>query len=679
MKLSKNRKELLFVFFLLLLTSCFFHLNKINEFPLYTHAWAQADRYAIALGFLDNQFNLFYPQTFVLNTQFPGDFLVAGNSGITSVDFPIHEIIVAGFMKLFHTQEPWIFRIYELLISVIGFLYLFRISRLFNINFLGSIFITLFAALSPVWVYYQAGFIPGITSISFSIIGLYYYFSCRINVSTKLLPVAFIFLTIAAASRTTFIIPLLTISGIEVLQFIQKKKFEFKSATLIIGSFIFIASYYFWNVHLRNLHGSLFLNELKPANSITEFIEILENVQSRWLLQYMSIMQYCVLAGLIILFIILSIKKNQTSNSSVSYLKLFLLIDFWGCVCFFFAMMQQFSNHDYYFIDTFYLPIFLLLIALFSRVQNAIQKIPMYIQISTLIICVSLMMEESYATQIDKRITGQWDKTASLVYDYDKLDKKLDSIGISRNAKILVLDAVAPNIPFIQMKRKGFVVVTTSKENLQNAIHFPFNYIAIQDNWFMNDIYPNYPEIIDLLNKKADLGAVSIYTLRDTSIQTSLFDFLELNKKTSVIHEECTFESTLKSEWEHTEKSDSVVLEGQFSGIVLAKNEYGLTFRTKPSTLFTYIDRTLFLSADVFKPELSPKCKIVVSIDAPGKNLFFQEIPLTMLSSIKSSWKKTQALINIPKTSIPNSTLTVYFWNKGRNYLHIDNMEIYVN
>jgi hypothetical protein len=50
-----------------------------------------------------------------------------------------------------------------------------------------------------------------------------------------------------------------------------------------------------------------------------------------------------------------------------------------------------------------------------------------------------------------------------------------------------------------------------------------------------------------------------------------------------------------------------------------------------------------------------------------------------MLSSIKSSWKKTQALINIPKTSIPNSTLTVYFWNKGRNYLHIDNMEIYVN
>jgi hypothetical protein len=206
MKLSMNRKEILVVFFLLLIIGCFFHLNKINEFPLYTHAWAQADRYAIALGFLDNHFNLFYPQTFVLNTQFPGDFLIAGNTGITSVDFPIHEYVIAGIMQLLQSNEPWIFRLYELLFSVIGMLYLFRISRLFAIHFIGSLFITLFAALSPIWVYYQAGFIPGVTSLSCAIIGLFYYFNYRVNTSTKLIPIAFIFLTIASASRTTFII-----------------------------------------------------------------------------------------------------------------------------------------------------------------------------------------------------------------------------------------------------------------------------------------------------------------------------------------------------------------------------------------------------------------------------------------------------------------------------------------
>jgi hypothetical protein len=676
MKLSMNRKEILVVFFLLLIIGCFFHLNKINEFPLYTHAWAQADRYAIALGFLDNHFNLFYPQTFVLNTQFPGDFLIAGNTGITSVDFPIHEYVIAGIMQLLQSHEPWIFRLYELLFSVIGMLYLFRISRLFAIHFIGSLFITLFAALSPIWVYYQAGFIPGVTSLSCAIIGLFYYFNFRVNASTKLLPIAFIFLTIASASRTTFIIPLLSISGIEILRMIQRKKINLKLIVLILCSFSFIAGYFLWNIHLRELHGSLFLNELKPAKSITEFIEILDNVKSRWQLHFMSIMQYSVLAGLIILFIISYIKKN--SNSSISFLNLFLLIDFIGCLCFFFAMMQQFSNHDYYFIDTFYLPLYLFMIAMFSRIQKTLLKIPFYIQVSTLIVCVFIMVEETYATQIDKRITGNWDKTASLVYDYDNLDVKLDSLGIPRNAKILVLDAVAPNIPLIKMQRKGFVVVTTSKENLENALHFPFNYIAIQDNWFMNDIYSNYPEIIDWLERKVDLGALSIYTIRKTPVQTSLFEFLDLNKKTLVIDEICTYENPLNSEWEHTEKSDSIVFQGTFSGILSAKNEYGLTYRTKPCPLFSDSDRTLFLSVDVLNPELAPDCRIAVSIDIPGKNVYFREIPLSLLSSSKATWKKTQALINIPKTSIPSNTLTVYFWNKGRNNLQMDNMLVSV-
>ena len=678
MRLSKNRKELLVIIFLLLITACFFHLNKINEFPLYTHAWAQADRYAIALGFLNNQFNLFYPQTFVLNTQFPGDFLVAGNSGITSVDFPIHEYLIAGIMQLLQTNEPWIFRLYELLFSVFGILYLFRISKLFSINFIGSLFIALFAALSPIWVYYQAGFIPSVTSLSCAIIGMFYYFDYRINRTNNLLPLAFIFLTIACASRTTFIIPLLTISGMELLRIFQVRKFEIKSIALIFCSFSFIAGYYFWNIHLRNLHGSLFLNELKPATSYTEFIEILENVQSRWLFHYMSIMQYCVLAGLIILFILSFFNKNSINNSSISYLKLFLIIDFLGCIFFFFAMMQQFSNHDYYFIDTFYLPLLIFLIAVFSSVQKTLQKIPKYIQISSLIICVCIMVEEAYATQFEKRVTGNWDKTASLVYDYDKLNVKLDSIGIPRVAKILVLDAVAPNIPLIKMKRKGFVVVTTSKENLQNALNFSFNYIAIQDNWFMNDIYPNYPEIIDLLDKKTDLGAVSFYTLRKAPLQTSLFEFLNLDEKSLVIDEICTYENPLKSEWEHTEKTDSIVFQGTYSGILEAANEYGLTYRTKPTPLFSDTDRTLFLSVDVLNPELSPDCRIAVSIDIPGKNLYFREIALSLLSSAKTTWKKTQALINLPKSSLPNCTLTVYVWNKGRNKINIDNMEVKV-
>ena len=118
---TMKKKELFIVFSLLLGLGLFFHGDKINEFPLYTHAWAQADRYAIALGFLENNFNLFYPQTFVLNTQFPHDFLIAGATGITSVDLPIHEYLVAGIMNIIDTRAPWVFRVYELFFSCIGY------------------------------------------------------------------------------------------------------------------------------------------------------------------------------------------------------------------------------------------------------------------------------------------------------------------------------------------------------------------------------------------------------------------------------------------------------------------------------------------------------------------------------------------------------------------------------
>jgi hypothetical protein len=194
----------------------------------------------------------------------------------------------------------------------------------------------------------------------------------------------------------------------------------------------------------------------------------------------------------------------------------------------------------------------------------------------------------------------------------------------------------------------------------------------------MNDIYPNFPEIIDLLDKKADLGAVSIYSLRETPIQTSLFDFLKLSEKSLFIDEICNYEKPLKSEWEHTEKTDSIVFQGIFSGFLDASNEYGLTYRGKPSPLFLDSDRTLFMSVDVLNPELSPECRIAVSIDIPGKNKYYRELPLNILSSSKSSWKKTETLFIIPKLSVPNSTLTVYFWNKGRNKMYIDNMEVKV-
>ncbi|MFN4122773.1 MAG: hypothetical protein ACK4GL_05635 [Flavobacteriales bacterium] len=51
MSISKTYKDV-FVALILLFAGWYLHFPWLNEFPAHIHAWAQADRYAIALGFL---------------------------------------------------------------------------------------------------------------------------------------------------------------------------------------------------------------------------------------------------------------------------------------------------------------------------------------------------------------------------------------------------------------------------------------------------------------------------------------------------------------------------------------------------------------------------------------------------------------------------------------------------
>jgi len=59
---------------LLVFFAIYFHWGHFSDFPNFTHAWAQADHYALAIGFTQNGLDFFHPQTFVLNHQFPGGF-----------------------------------------------------------------------------------------------------------------------------------------------------------------------------------------------------------------------------------------------------------------------------------------------------------------------------------------------------------------------------------------------------------------------------------------------------------------------------------------------------------------------------------------------------------------------------------------------------------------------------
>ena len=230
---------------ILFIVAFVFHFKTINEFPQYKHCWAQCDRYALALGFIDNGEDLFHPQTFVYNNQFPDDFETIKNNTITSVDFPIHDYIVSFLMRLFHTTSPWIFKLYTLLYSLTGLFYLYRLTTLFTQSFTKQLLVVLFALSSPTLLYYQAGFLPTIPSLANGFISLYFFFNYLKTNNAKDFKWSILFITIATLARLPFAMVLVALCSFEFLQLLKYKKIQLFKVVSISLSLISIGCYYY--------------------------------------------------------------------------------------------------------------------------------------------------------------------------------------------------------------------------------------------------------------------------------------------------------------------------------------------------------------------------------------------------------------------------------------------------
>ena len=58
MNLKKKQNSI--VFLSLIVLAFVFQFKYLNEFPSFIHAWSQSDRYAIAIGFINNNFDFFF-------------------------------------------------------------------------------------------------------------------------------------------------------------------------------------------------------------------------------------------------------------------------------------------------------------------------------------------------------------------------------------------------------------------------------------------------------------------------------------------------------------------------------------------------------------------------------------------------------------------------------------------
>lgn len=487
----------LVIILVIILLGILFQRNYINEPPSYRHTWALADHYSLALRFTENGMNFFEPETYVLNHQFPHEMRIPAKESITAVDFPLHSFIPAGLMKLLNTNDPWVFRGYIILYSFVGLFFLFRLSFLISGDFYKSMLIVIFAATSPVFAYYQGSFLPTVPSWANAVIGMCFYTLYRKRKKPFDFWWTILFLTLAALSRTTFVIPLLAVLGWELVLILKNKSlWKYKLIPVTLSALI-IAGYFLYNSYLTSNYGSIFLNHLMPAKNPDQFSKVWNAISERWLVEYFSVYHYIAFGLILILYFYSKFKEKEKEKTTPGITGPLLLM-FVGCILFAVAMWMQFEHHEYYFLDTFFLPILLLLILLLNYITISRSVGLKFLLVAVISVPLIWNAEKS---QGEKNVIQDWNRASRSVVNYKNSEEFLNEAGVSKTDRILVVGTQAPNVPFFLMKRKGYAIIYPSRDWVEQAMAWDFDYVMSEKEFFQQDILAHFPEFLTKFNQ----------------------------------------------------------------------------------------------------------------------------------------------------------------------------------
>lgn len=520
---------------LIVLVGVFVALPEINRFPAYIHAWSQSDWYSMAIGFQNNGYDFFHPETLVMNKQFPGGWMVDDGTAVTSVDFPVHVYIVSLLMRLFGSSAPWVFRVWTLTVSLFGLCCLYLVCERITFSVLKSLMVTFFALFSPLYLYYFDSFLPTVPAMSFVFAGVLMYVVYLGSGKSRDWYLTIAFLTLSALMRTSQVVPLVAVFCSEVLRWILKRRdsvFNSRFLITLLLSVVAISGYLMWNAHLRNQYGSLFLNNLKPPRSWTDVCNVFDIIGERWKFRYFSAIQHWTVVVTMALVALTLLLKNSLLNRFQDFkpsptvekskslrfdFLLFVLIYCLGELLFFVAMMRQYRDHDYYFLDSLFVPIillFLLIVSYLPTIKGLLKVVPFVLVV---LLCGSMWNAAKHGNL--ERQKG-YDRARQCALAFEDSGEWLDEMGVSRDAKILTLFSYPQNTPFLEMGRCGYSVMWFGRDMIEASLGFNYDYIIVEDSIFKRN-YSKAEFVLSRLERVAGNGKISLYLLCDSVVNNS--------------------------------------------------------------------------------------------------------------------------------------------------------------
>lgn len=649
--LKSTPKSVFLLWIILLLGSVYLFRGSMDTYPAYLHAWTQSDRLAIAQNFQNNGFDFFHPATFNLLTK----------DGVTQVDFPIHDYAVAVIGHILNTNLVSTFRWYNLIWSLIGFTFLFLATLRLNPNPLRGIFLTIFIATLPFYVYYQNGFLPSTTAIATLFMGLYFLIRGIQNKNYLNFILSALFVGLSALCRSPFLFQLLAFGGVIVMLQFRKRKF---TASTILPFFImglFFVAYYLYNRALSIEYGSMFLQEFLNLRSFSELFQVVEQSLDRWSDQLLSPFHAIVLLSIFIAAMVQF--KNAKPSKHLTAIGLLVVFSILTSSLFFILMGRQFVDHDYYYLSVF-IPI-LTYSLLFANQYLTIDR-RYYTPIAT--VCgIFIFYFYSQSQQVlTNRYTPDWDDRIEYAYGvYERAEKDIKSWGIHDTDTLTILEANSTNIPFTIWNKRGYTSLNSKAELVDSILKFPKTYVVMIDSFFRLDTYRDYPHLIDRLKLEHTNGEISFYT--DHPNKPSSKDFFDHHIFST--HIDFEQQSAISEQYSGYKISS---FKGNKFNVIDSTTIYNLTYADTLNNLNAQKPIQITLVADYLAIDSVQSIQLVCQTP----DYYFTHY-LENTLTLDSDWEKVQFNFKISPEQFSNqSEIKIYYYNPKGKKLSIDNYHL---
>ncbi len=483
-----------------------FHYKSIYQEPMSSYVWAQADHYALALGFIDNGFDFFHPKTYALNHQYPPLKALDNPQGITAVDFPLLHYLVAMGYKLTGRTAPLIFRLISMIFSFIGLAFFYK--ALYDIRGkIVALSLSAFILLQPCYVFYQDGFHVcaaafGVFLVGFSFVLRHIYLQHNI----RYLALGVGLLSLAALMRFIQIIPLIALLSIFVLKWFENKTWN-RGVVLCCGGLFVVLVYFFYNKLLADKYGSIFINYPLPAESFSAIIYYALTIVKMYAKFFLPPSHLLFLCTLIVLFI-----KQKKWKSCNMFLIGWIGITALGSLLFSVLMIVNVSIHDYYSIDV-WLPVLTMLLV-FLAINVSVEKLfikkglvySVFLFISSVVLCLYVQNKRYNPELINVFSGGDDDRFAAFRESADYLEE-----NIPVDNKVLIICETGWNIPQIGWRRDVYRIGGRDLEGFSDIVSQKYDAIVTYNKTFEENVVKQHPYFLSLVEKVDTNGKVTIW------------------------------------------------------------------------------------------------------------------------------------------------------------------------